>query len=120
MLSVSPSCRSAAVSNLTLPTATETVTAVRFNLSEASVLASIGSDRSFTLYDIRTGKAERRIIMQVCFTFVIRLGMRAAVSLLFSLKTDALETPLRVRCIVHSGVVRGALSVLRRTARNLS
>ncbi|CDO72115.1 hypothetical protein BN946_scf184962.g58 [Trametes cinnabarina] len=57
--------RSAAVSNLTIPTSTETVTAVRFNLAEASVLASIGSDRSFTLYDIRTGKAERRIIMQM-------------------------------------------------------
>ena len=57
--------RSAAISNLTLPTSTETVNAVRFNLAEASVLASIGSDRSFTLYDIRTGKAERRIIMQV-------------------------------------------------------
>ena len=57
--------RSAAISNLTLPTSTETVTAVKFNLAEASVLASIGSDRTFTLYDIRTGKAERRIIMQV-------------------------------------------------------
>jgi hypothetical protein len=29
------------------------------------VLASIGSDRTFILYDIRTGKAERRIVMQV-------------------------------------------------------
>ncbi|KAH9903485.1 WD40 repeat-like protein [Cubamyces lactineus] len=57
--------KSAAISNLTLPTSTETVTAVKFNLAEASVLASIGSDRSFTLYDIRTGKAERRIIMQM-------------------------------------------------------
>jgi len=28
-------------------------------------LASIGSDRTFTLYDIRTGKAERRIVMQM-------------------------------------------------------
>ena len=43
----------------------ETITAVRFNLSESSVLASIGSDRTFTLYDIRTGNAERRVIMQV-------------------------------------------------------
>ncbi|KAF8128665.1 WD40 repeat-like protein [Boletus edulis] len=42
-----------------------TVTSVRFNLAEASVLGSIGSDRSFTLYDIRTGKAERRVIMQM-------------------------------------------------------
>ncbi|KAH7915878.1 WD40 repeat-like protein [Hygrophoropsis aurantiaca] len=57
--------KSAAVSNLTFPTSTETVTAVRFNLSETSVLGSIGSDRTFTLYDIRTGKAERRVVMQM-------------------------------------------------------
>ncbi|EMD36877.1 hypothetical protein CERSUDRAFT_51790 [Gelatoporia subvermispora B] len=57
--------KSAAVSNLTFPTSTETISAVRFNLSEPSVLASIGSDRTFTLYDIRTGKAERRVIMQM-------------------------------------------------------
>lgn len=58
-------CRSAPISDLTFSTSTETITSVRFNLSEASVLASIGSDRSFTLYDIRTGKAERRVIMQM-------------------------------------------------------
>ena len=58
-------CRSAPISNITFPTSTETITAIRFNLSESSVLASIGSDRTFTLYDIRTGKAERRVIMQV-------------------------------------------------------
>ncbi|KAJ3553339.1 hypothetical protein NM688_g3666 [Phlebia brevispora] len=57
--------KSAPISNLTFPTSTETVTALRFNLSESSVLASIGSDRTFTLYDIRTGKAERRVIMQM-------------------------------------------------------
>jgi len=57
--------RSAPVSNLTFPVSTETITAVRFNLSESSVLASIGSDRTFTLYDVRTGKAERRVVMQV-------------------------------------------------------
>ncbi|KAG6866594.1 hypothetical protein C0991_002082 [Blastosporella zonata] len=57
--------KSAPVSNLTFPTSTETITSVRFNLSESSVLASIGSDRTFTLYDIRTGKAERRVIMQM-------------------------------------------------------
>ncbi|KAH0582830.1 DDB1- and CUL4-associated factor 13 [Termitomyces sp. J132] len=56
--------KSAPVSNLTFPTSTETITGVRFNLSEHSVLASIGSDRTFTLYDIRTGKAERRVVMQ--------------------------------------------------------
>lgn len=57
--------KSAAISNLTFPTSTETITSVRFNLSETSVLGSIGSDRTFTLYDIRTGKAERRVIMQM-------------------------------------------------------
>jgi WD repeat and SOF domain-containing protein 1 len=60
--------RSAPISNLTFPTSTETITSVRFNLSESSVLASIGSDRTFTLYDIRTGKAERRVIMQVPYS----------------------------------------------------
>ncbi|KAF5383791.1 hypothetical protein D9615_003546 [Tricholomella constricta] len=53
--------KSAPISNLTFPTSTETITSVRFNLSESSVLASIGSDRTFTLYDIRTGRAERRV-----------------------------------------------------------
>ncbi|KAF8186334.1 WD40 repeat-like protein [Pholiota molesta] len=57
--------KSAPVSNLTFPTSTETITSVRFNMSESSVLASIGSDRTFTLYDIRTGKAERRVVMQM-------------------------------------------------------
>ncbi|KAI6026027.1 WD40 repeat-like protein [Pisolithus marmoratus] len=57
--------KTAAISNLTFPTATETVSSVRFNLSETSVLGSIGSDRSFTLYDIRSGKAERRVTMQM-------------------------------------------------------
>ncbi|PPQ96444.1 hypothetical protein CVT26_005085 [Gymnopilus dilepis] len=57
--------KSAPISNLTFPTSTETVTSVRFNMSESSVLASIGTDRTFTLYDIRTGKAERRVVMQV-------------------------------------------------------
>ncbi|KII91650.1 hypothetical protein PLICRDRAFT_51786 [Plicaturopsis crispa FD-325 SS-3] len=57
--------KSAPISNLTFPTSTETITAVKFNLSESSILASIGSDRTFTLYDIRTGKAERRVVMQM-------------------------------------------------------
>jgi WD repeat and SOF domain-containing protein 1 len=34
-------------------------------MSESSVLASTGTDRTFTLYDIRTGKAERRIVTQM-------------------------------------------------------
>ncbi|KAF9485601.1 WD40 repeat-like protein [Pholiota conissans] len=57
--------KSAPISNLTFPTSTETITSVRFNMSESSVLASLGSDRTFTLYDIRTGKAERRVVMQM-------------------------------------------------------
>ena len=56
--------RTSAISNLTFPTSTETITSVKFNQSEPSVLASIGTDRTFTLYDIRTGKAERRVVMQ--------------------------------------------------------
>lgn len=53
------------ISNLTFPTSTETVTSVRFNLSERSILATVGSDRTFALYDIRTSKPERRIVMQM-------------------------------------------------------
>jgi DDB1- and CUL4-associated factor 13 len=57
--------RSAPVMDITFSTSAESVTGVRFNPSEPSVLASVGSDRTFILYDIRTGKAERRIVMQV-------------------------------------------------------
>ncbi|KAF8909614.1 WD40-repeat-containing domain protein [Gymnopilus junonius] len=38
--------KSASISNLTFPTSTETITSVRFNMSESSVLASIGTDRT--------------------------------------------------------------------------
>jgi WD repeat and SOF domain-containing protein 1 len=51
--------------DITFSTSAESVTGVRFNPSEPSVLASIGSDRTFILYDIRTSKAERRVVMQV-------------------------------------------------------
>lgn len=57
--------KSTPITNLTFPTSVETITDVRFNASEPSVLASIGTDRTFTLYDIRTGKAERRVVMQM-------------------------------------------------------
>ncbi|RSH85221.1 rRNA-processing protein sof1 [Saitozyma podzolica] len=56
--------RTAPVSTLAFGSSLETVTGVRFNQSETSVLASVGSDRTLCLYDIRTGKAERRIVMQ--------------------------------------------------------
>ncbi|CAE6412158.1 unnamed protein product [Rhizoctonia solani] len=57
--------RSSPISDLTFPTSNETVTALRFNLAESSILATTGTDRTLTLYDIRTGKAERRLVMQM-------------------------------------------------------
>ncbi|KAJ1300975.1 hypothetical protein OPQ81_003399 [Rhizoctonia solani] len=57
--------KSSPVSDLTFPTSNETVTALRFNLAESSILATTGTDRTLTLYDIRTGKAERRLVMQM-------------------------------------------------------
>jgi WD repeat and SOF domain-containing protein 1 len=61
--------RSAPVSTLAFGSSMETVSGVRFNQSETSVLASVGNDRTLCLYDIRTGKAERRIVMQVSDPF---------------------------------------------------
>lgn len=58
--------RSSPLSTLAFASSLETVAGVRFNQSETSVLASVGNDRTLCLYDIRTGKAERRIIMQFC------------------------------------------------------
>ncbi|KAG8894131.1 rRNA-processing protein sof1 [Tulasnella sp. 403] len=55
--------KSAPVSTMSFPTTVESVTTLKFNWSETSILASTGSDRTFTLYDIRTGKAERRIVL---------------------------------------------------------
>ncbi|KAI0271838.1 WD40 repeat-like protein [Russula aff. rugulosa BPL654] len=57
--------KSAPVMDITFSTSAESVTGVRFNPSEPSVLTSIGSNLTFILYDIRTGKAERRIVMQM-------------------------------------------------------
>ncbi|CAD6572531.1 MAG: hypothetical protein TREMPRED_000570 [Tremellales sp. Tagirdzhanova-0007] len=56
--------RSNPLSTLSFGGSLETVAGVRFNQSETSVLASVGNDRTLCLYDIRTGKAERRIVMQ--------------------------------------------------------
>ncbi|WWC92239.1 uncharacterized protein L201_007193 [Kwoniella dendrophila CBS 6074] len=53
-----------AISNLQFGNSLETVNKIKFNQSETSVLASVGNDRTMCLYDIRTGKAERRIVMQ--------------------------------------------------------
>ena len=58
--------RSSPLSNLMYSTSTKTVTSICFNPSESSVLASVGSDCTLILYDIWTGKAECRVIMQVC------------------------------------------------------
>ncbi|BEI95176.1 hypothetical protein CcaverHIS631_0101250 [Cutaneotrichosporon cavernicola] len=57
--------RSSPLSTLQFGSSVETVTSVRFNQSETSVLASVGTDRTMCLYDIRTGKAERRIMMNM-------------------------------------------------------
>ncbi|CAE6508267.1 unnamed protein product [Rhizoctonia solani] len=57
--------KSSPVSDLTFPTSNETITTLRFNLAESSILATTGTDRTLTLYDLRTGKAERRLVMQM-------------------------------------------------------
>lgn len=57
--------RTAPLSTLQFGSSMETVSGVKFNQSETSVLASVGNDRTMCLYDIRTGKAERRIVTQV-------------------------------------------------------
>jgi WD40 repeat protein len=67
--------RSSPMSTLAFGSSMETVSGVKFNQSETSVLASIGNDRTMCLYDIRTGKAERRIMMQVS-VFQRQINMR--------------------------------------------
>lgn len=62
--------RSNPLSTLQFGSSMETVSALRFNQSETSVLASVGADRTLCLYDVRTGKAERRIVMQVSSVFL--------------------------------------------------
>jgi WD repeat and SOF domain-containing protein 1 len=57
--------RSSPLSTMQFGSTVETVTSVRFNQAETSVLASVGTDRTMCLYDIRTGKAERQIIMNM-------------------------------------------------------
>jgi WD repeat and SOF domain-containing protein 1 len=55
---------SAPINNLTWPTSVDTVSSVSFNLVETSILASTASDRSITLYDLRTSSPLRRVILQ--------------------------------------------------------
>ncbi|TFY63858.1 hypothetical protein EVJ58_g2995 [Rhodofomes roseus] len=103
MVQIWDETKSAAISNLTFPTSTETINAVRFNLSESSVLASIGSDRTFTLYDIRTGKAERRIVMQMQSnslawspTFPTTILLASEDHNLYTFDIRALKTPTQI------------------------
>ena len=48
---------------LAYPTASDTITCVRFNQSETSILASTSLDRSITLYDLRTSSPLSRTIL---------------------------------------------------------
>jgi WD40 repeat protein len=100
---MSSSHRSVPISNLTFPTATETVTTVRFNMSEPSVLASTGSDRTFTLYDIRTAKAERRVVMHMqsnalswCPTFPTSLLLASEDHNLYTFDIRHLSAPSQI------------------------
>lgn len=43
----------------------DSITAVKFNPAEASLLASTGSDRNITLYDIRVASSMRKIVMEM-------------------------------------------------------
>lgn len=43
----------------------DTITAVRFNQTETSVIASAGNDRTITLYDVRSGSPLSRVILEV-------------------------------------------------------
>lgn len=56
--------RSTALLNLAHSATTETITSLKFHHSEPSLLGSIGSSRTFTLYDIRSSSPiERQIVM---------------------------------------------------------
>ncbi|QRV98814.1 U3 small nucleolar RNA-associated protein [Ceratobasidium sp. AG-Ba] len=95
--------KSTPVSNLTFPTSNETITALRFNLSESSVLATTGTDRTMTLYDIRTGKAERRLVMQMrantlawCPTFPTTLLLASEDHNLYTFDVRSLASPTQI------------------------
>ncbi|KAJ1555827.1 rRNA-processing protein sof1 [Cladochytrium tenue] len=47
----------------TLAWGSETITSVRFNQTETSILASCGSDRTVTLYDLRTSKPLSKVVL---------------------------------------------------------
>ncbi|KAG9119232.1 rRNA-processing protein sof1 [Ceratobasidium sp. 392] len=92
--------KSTPVSNLTFPTSNETITALRFNLSESSVLATTGTDRTMTLYDIRTGKAERRLMranaLSWCPTFPTTLLLASEDHNLYTFDVRSLASPTQI------------------------
>ncbi|KAJ9118072.1 hypothetical protein QFC24_006344 [Naganishia onofrii] len=105
--------RSTALSNLQFGSTLETVAKVKFNQSETSVLASIGNDRTMCLYDIRTGKAERRIVMQMrsnslswCPTLPTVMLLASEDHNLYTFDIRKLETPTQV----YKGHVAGVMS----------
>ncbi|KAH8178327.1 sof1-like domain-containing protein [Sarocladium implicatum] len=55
--------QSSAPEVLRWPTSTDTITNVAFNQVETSVLASCSTDRSLVIYDLRTGTAVHRVLL---------------------------------------------------------
>ncbi|KAF2011842.1 WD40 repeat-like protein [Aaosphaeria arxii CBS 175.79] len=53
----------APVQSLVWPTAIETISSVKFNQTETSILASCASDRSIILYDLRTSQPLHRTVL---------------------------------------------------------
>jgi len=95
--------KSTPLSTLAFGSSTETVSAVKFNQSETSVLASVGGDRTMCLYDIRTGKAERRIVMTMksnalswCPTLPTVLLLASEDHNLYTFDIRRLESPTQV------------------------
>ncbi|RXK40623.1 WD repeat and SOF domain-containing protein 1 [Tremella mesenterica] len=104
--------RSTPLSTLAFGNSQETVSSVRFNQSETSVLASVGNDRTMCLYDIRTGKAERRIVMSFrsnqiswCPTLPTVMLLASEDHNLYTYDIRNLETPTQI----YKGHVGGVM-----------
>lgn len=104
--------RTAPLSTLQFGSSMETVSGVKFNQSETSVLASVGNDRTMCLYDIRTGKAERRIVTQFtsnclswCPTLPTLLLLGSEDHNLYTFDIRNLETPNQI----YKGHVGGVM-----------
>jgi WD repeat and SOF domain-containing protein 1 len=115
--------RSAPISTLQFGSSLETVSAVRFNQSETSVLASIGNDRTMCLYDIRTGKAERRIVMNMrsnslswCPTLPTVFLLASEDHNLYTFDLRNLETPTQI----YKGHVGGVMGCDWSEYRNIA